>query len=58
MKGASLLQFEVGFFENSRRSIEKAVAQHAVDDTMVVRKRQVHHGANRDRVGAVNFSLP
>src|SRR5215469_7212020 len=49
------LEFEVGFLDNFSRSIQKAVSQHPVDDTMVVRKRQIHHSANRERIFAVDI---
>src|SRR6202451_3354857 len=51
-------EFEVGFFENPCGAVQEAVAQDAVDDAMVVRQRQVHHGADRERVGAVNLDHP
>src|SRR5579862_4572257 len=48
-------QFEVGFFEDAGGAVQEAVAEDAVDDAMVVRQRQVHHGADCERVGAVNL---
>src|SRR5579872_2913145 len=48
-------KFEVGFFEDAGGAIEEAVAEHAVHHTMVIGERQVHHDANRKRVGAIDL---
>src|SRR5262249_7270934 len=53
--GLRYLQFEVGFFQNSRSAEQKTITQHAVDHPMVIRERQVHHGADRKRILAIRF---
>src|SRR5579885_1073625 len=49
------LQSKVGLLDDARGSVEKSIAENAVDHAMVVGQREIHHRADCDRILAVHF---